>query len=101
MRHLGAIAVALAAYAVCFPILHAAEIRIDPKRETVAVFEGKIEVGDFDKVRDFVFAQFPRPYMSDTDLRGMGADAAMSAVTKTKSIVASYLYEMGVVLSQS
>ncbi|MGZ5871351.1 MAG: hypothetical protein ACXWKP_04480 [Bradyrhizobium sp.] len=37
-----------------------------------------------------------RPYMSNADLRSMGADNAMSAATKTKSLVASYLHQMGV-----
>jgi hypothetical protein len=176
----------LAMCTMCHPnVLHTAEIRKDPfprSNGSVAVIEGKIELGDFDRIRNFVFANFPvkiylaspggdlseamkighllrtlklatavpdrfprleirdmaasahglkdakdnylcasacffifvagiqretdfsgdgilgihRPFMSDADLNGMGADTAMAAATKTKLLVASYVNEMGV-----
>jgi hypothetical protein len=37
-----------------------------------------------------------RPYMSDSDLRAISADSAISAAAKTRTVVDEYLKEMGV-----
>jgi hypothetical protein len=49
---------AIAAFAVGTAMVDAAEIRVDMTRSGI-VLEGKIEAGDFDKLRSYIFNRDP------------------------------------------